>query len=441
MRYLPKSPAEREQMLREIGARSIDDLFSHIPMEYRLHRDLRVPGPLAESEIIDYFRQRAAENANGFVSFIGAGAYNHYRPVVIDALVSRGEFFTAYTPYQAEIAQGTLQAIFEFQTMICELTGMEVANASMYDGSTGAAEAIMMAVRVTGRKSALVARSVHPEYREVMSTYSQHQGMPIAEFGFLENGRVDVAELEKKVTGETAGVLIQSPNFLGAIEDVAAIADLVHKKGALLIVSIAEALSLGIVKPPAEADIVSMESQSFGVPLGYGGPYAGVMATKEKFVRQMPGRLVGEAKDQDGKRGFVLTLATREQHIRREKATSNICTNQALIATMATIYMTIYGREGLKELAQQNLAKAAYAAAQFGKKGKVLFPGAPRFNEFVVQTKESPHEINNRLLDKKMIGGFPLKKFYPELGNAALWCCTELNTREQIDASVEAVGQ
>jgi glycine dehydrogenase subunit 1 len=441
MRYLPKSPADREQMMREIGIQSIDELFAPIPAEYRLNRDLKVPRQMAESEIIDYFRGCAETNAAGYAVFLGAGAYHHYRPVVIDSLISRGEFFTAYTPYQPEISQGTLQAIFEFQTMICELTGMEVANASMYDGSTGAAEAIMMAVRVTGRKSALVARSVHPEYREVMSTYSQHQGMPISEFGFLENGRVDMAELEKKITDETAGVLIQSPNFLGTIEDVPAIADLVHKKGALLVVSIAEALSLGIVKPPAEADIVSMESQSFGVPLGYGGPYAGVMATKEKFVRQMPGRLVGEAKDNNGKRGFVLTLSTREQHIRREKATSNICTNQALIATMATIYMTIYGREGLKELAQQNLAKATYATHEFGKKAKVLFQGAPRFNEFVAQTKEDSNDINNRLLEKKMIGGLPLKRFYPELGNAALWCCTELNTKEQIDTAVQAVGQ
>ncbi|HEV3040618.1 MAG TPA: aminomethyl-transferring glycine dehydrogenase subunit GcvPA [Candidatus Angelobacter sp.] len=441
MRYLPKSPADRQQMMREIGIQSIDELFAPIPAEYRLNRDLKVPRQMAESEIIDYFRECAETNAAGYGVFLGAGAYRHYRPVVIDSLISRGEFFTAYTPYQPEISQGTLQAIFEFQTMVCELTGMEVANASMYDGSTGAAEAIMMAVRVTGRKSALVARSVHPEYREVMSTYSQHQGLPIAEFGFLENGRVDMADLEKKISEETACVLIQSPNFLGVIEDVAAIADLVHKKGALLVVSIAEALSLGIVKPPAEADIVSMESQSFGVPLGYGGPYAGVMATKEKFVRQMPGRLVGEAKDSNGKRGFVLTLATREQHIRREKATSNICTNQALIATMATIYMTIYGREGLKELAQQNLAKATYAAQEFGKKAKVLFQGVPKFNEFVVQTQEDPIDINNRLLEKKLIGGLSLKRFYPELGNAALWCCTEMNSKEQIDTAVKAVGQ
>jgi len=441
MRYLPKSPADREQMLRAIGCKSIDDLFAPIPAEYRLNRDLKVPRQMAESEIIDYFRQRADANAAGYAVFLGAGAYHHYRPVVIDSLISRGEFFTAYTPYQAEIAQGTLQAIFEFQTMICELTGMDVANASMYDGSTGAAEALLMAVRVTGRKGAVAARTVHPEYREVMRTYTQHQGLPIAECGYLSNGRIDMGELDKKVGNDTACVLVQSPNFFGAIEDVAAVADLAHKKGALLVVSIAEALSLGIVKPPGEADIVSMESQSFGVPLGFGGPYAGVMATKEKYVRQMPGRLVGETVDKDGKRGFVLTLSTREQHIRREKATSNICTNQALIATMATIYMTIYGREGLKELALQNLAKASYAANQFAKKSKLLFQGAPRFNEFVIETKEDSHRINDRLLEKKTIGGLTLGKFYPELANASLWCCTELNTKEQIDTAVQAVGQ
>ncbi|HEY6306870.1 MAG TPA: aminomethyl-transferring glycine dehydrogenase subunit GcvPA [Candidatus Angelobacter sp.] len=441
MRYLPKSPADRQHMLREIGCKSIDDLFAPIPAEYRLNRDLKTPRQMAESEVIDYFRERADGNGTGYAVFLGAGAYHHYRPVVIDSLISRGEFFTAYTPYQAEIAQGTLQAIFEFQTMICELTGMELANASMYDGSTGAAEALLMACRVTGRKSAVVARTVHPEYREVIRTYTQHQGLPIVECGFLESGRVDAAELEKKINDDTACVLIQSPNFFGTVEDVAALAEMVHKKGALLVVSIAEALSLGIVRAPAEADIVSMESQSFGVPLGFGGPYAGVLATKERFVRQMPGRLVGETRDRDGKRGFVLTLSTREQHIRREKATSNICTNQALIATMATIYMTIYGREGLRELATQNLAKAVYAASEFAKKAKVLFQGTPRFNEFVVQTKEEPHRINDRLLEKKTIGGFPLSKFYPELGNAALWCCTELNTKEQIDAAVQAVGQ
>ncbi|HJX84189.1 MAG TPA: aminomethyl-transferring glycine dehydrogenase subunit GcvPA, partial [Candidatus Angelobacter sp.] len=276
MRYLPKSPADRAHMLREIGCKSIDELFAPIPAEYRLARDLKVPRQMAESEIIDFFRACAEDNASGYAVFLGAGAYHHYRPVVIDSLISRGEFLTAYTPYQPEISQGTLQAIFEFQTMICELTGMEVANASMYDGSTGSAEALMMAVRVTGRKGAVVARTVHPEYREVMQTYTQHQGLPISEFGYLENGRVDMADLEKKITDDTACVMIQSPNFFGTIEDVAAVADLAHRKGALLAVSISEALSLGVVKPPTEADIVSMESQSFGVPLGFGGPYAGV---------------------------------------------------------------------------------------------------------------------------------------------------------------------
>ena len=439
MRYLPKSPADRELMLREVGAKSIDDLFASIPPEYRLNRDLKVPRQMAESEIVSWFKDRAAENTTGFHIFLGAGAYNHYRPVVIDSLISRGEFFTAYTPYQPEIAQGTLQSIFEFQSMICELTGMDVANASMYDGSTGAAEAVMMAVRLTGRSKALIARSVHPEYRDVIRTYAKHQGMPIAKIPFGDDGRVDLKALDAAIDDQTACVLVQSPNFFGTIEDVATIADLAHKKGALLVVSIAEALSLGIVKPPAEADILSMETQSFGIPLGYGGPYAGVIATKEKFVRQIPGRLVGETRDRNGKRGFVLTLSTREQHSRREKATSNICTNQALIALMANIYMTIYGREGLKELAKQNLAKAAYARKQFAKKAKVLFDSAPRFNEFVVQTGDDPYVIGQRLTDQHIVGGFPLKKFYPELGNAAVWCCTEMNSREAIDAAVAEV--
>src|ERR1700731_3445310 len=427
MRYLPKSPAERKQMLAEIGAAAIDDLFSVIPAEYRLTRDLDVPRQHAESEIIDYFKAAADKNATGYASFLGAGAYRHYRPVVIDTLVQRGEFLTSYTPYQAEITQGTLQAMFEFQTMICELAGMEIANASMYDGSTGAAEAIMMAVRVTGRDGAVIARTVHPEYREVIATYAQHQEIPTAEVGYATNGRVDVAALDAAITKDTACVLIQSPNFFGAIEDVAAIAEIAHAKGALLIVSIAEAVSLGIVKPPAEADIVSMEAQSYGVAVGYGGPYCGVIACKEKFLRQMPGRLIGETKDKDGKRGFVLTLSTREQHIRREKATSNICTNQALVAMMVTIYLTVYGKQGLRELAEQNMAKATYALGEFAKKGKILFDGAPRFNEFVVKTKDDAHAINKRLLEKKMIGGFPLSWHYPELGNASLWCCTELN--------------
>jgi len=441
LRYLPKSPADREAMLREIGVASVDAFFKAIPAEYRLDRDLKVPRQMAESEIIDYFRERSQENAAGYAVFLGAGAYHHYRPVIIDALVQRGEFLTSYTPYQAEISQGTLQAIFEFQTMICELTGMEIANASMYDGSTGAAEAILMAMRVTGRHESTIARTVHPEYREVIHTYLHHRDMPMTFVGYhQDSGEMNLDELERAVTERTACVLIQSPNFFGSIEDVAAIAQIAHRKGALLVVSIAEALSLGIVKPPAEADIVSMEAQSFGVPLGFGGPYDGVLAAKEKYVRQMPGRLVGETKDKNGNRGYVLTLSTREQHIRREKATSNICTNQALVALMSTIYMNVYGREGLKDLAKQNLAKSHYAAGEFGKRAKVLFPRGKRFNEFVVESKEDPHAINDRLLEKKIVGGLSLKKFYPELGNASLWCCTEMNTRQQIDAAVQAVG-
>jgi glycine dehydrogenase subunit 1 len=440
MRYLPKSPADREAMLRAIGSRSIDDLFAPIPPEYRLNRDLKVPRQMAESEIVDWFRERSRENGDGYATFLGAGAYYHYRPVIIDSLISRGEFLTAYTPYQAEISQGTLQSIFEFQTMICELTGMEVANASMYDGSTAAAEAVMMAVRLTGRRSVAVARSVHPEYREVLSTYALHQGMPLATVAFNDNGRINIKELEAAITSDTACVLVQSPNFFGTIEDVEAIGELAHSKGAMLVVAISEAISLGIIEPPHSADVIAMEAQSFGVPLGFGGPYCGVIATREAYVRQMPGRLVGQTTDRSGKRGFVLTLAPREQHIRREKATSNICTNQALIALMANIFMTVYGKVGLKELAKQNLAKTAYAAQQFGKHASILFDASPRFNEFVVQTSEDPYAINSRLLGHKIVGGLPLKKFYPELGNAALWCCTELTSRSTIDTAVGHVA-
>jgi glycine dehydrogenase subunit 1 len=443
MRYLPKSPAERVAMLAEIGVASIDDLFAVIPAEYRLTRDLDVPRQQAESEIIDYFKAAGAKNATGYASFLGAGAYRHYRPVIIDSLVQRGEFLTSYTPYQAEITQGTLQAIFEFQTMIAELTGMDVANASMYDGSTGAAEAVRMAMRVTGRDKSVVAATVHPEYREVMATYAQHQAMPSTLVGYdAETGRVDLNALETAVTAETAAVLVQSPNFFGIVEDVPAIAAIAHAKGALLIVSIAEAVSLGVVRPPVEADIVNMEAQSFGVALSYGGPFCGVIAAKEQYLRQMPGRLVGQTVDGNGNRGFVLTLSTREQHIRREKATSNICTNQALVALMATIFLTVYGKEGIRELAEHNLAKADYAArtlaAQQG--AKLLFTGAPRFNEFVLRTEEAPALWGKRLLDEKIVGGIELSRWYPELGNATLWCATEMVTRENIDTAARVLA-
>ena len=446
MRYLPKSPADREEMLREIGVGSIADLFATIPAEYQLTRDLTVPRQHSEAEIVDRFREFAEKNATGYASFLGAGVYRHYKPVIIDSLVLRGEFLTSYTPYQPEISQGTLQAMFEFQTMICELTGMEIANASMYDGSTGAAEAMMMAVRVTGRDQAVIARTVHPEYREVIRTYAQHQEIPIAEVSYAANGRVDMAALDAAITSQTACVMIQSPNFFGTIEDVTAIAEMAHAKGALLIVAIAEAVSLGVVKPPAEADIVAMEAQSFGGALSYGGPYCGVIACIEKFLRQMPGRIVGETKDMDGKRGYVLTLSTREQHIRREKATSNICTNQALVAMMVTIFLTVYGKQGLRELAEHNLAKADYLKGVLAGAGsesggaKVLFEGAPRFHEFVLETPSGAAETNEALLAQKIIGGLPLERWYPELGpNASLWCATEMTTRKQMDAAAEAL--
>ena len=444
MRYLPKSPAERKQMLAEIGASSIDDLFAIIPAEYRLRRDLDIPRQQAESEILDYFRAAGQRNATDFASFLGAGAYRHYRPVVIDSLVQRGEFLTSYTPYQAEITQGTLQAIFEFQTMIAELTGMDLANASMYDGSTGAAEAVMMAVRVTGRHKAVVASTVHPEYREVLATYAKHQGLPTSLVGYdAETGRIDMKALADSVTDETAAVLVQSPNFFGIVEDIPAIAEIAHARGALLIVSIAEAISLGIVRPPVEADIVGMEAQSFGVALSYGGPFCGVIATKEKYVRQMPGRLAGQTVDSAGNRGFVLTLATREQHIRREKATSNICTNQALVALMATIFLAVYGKEGMRELSEHNLAKSDYAAHTLGAQpgAKLRFHGAPHFHEFVLQTEEAPADLTQRLLRNKIVGGTDLARWYPELANCTLWCATEVNTRGQIDAAAKVIGK
>ncbi|HEX3987071.1 MAG TPA: aminomethyl-transferring glycine dehydrogenase subunit GcvPA [Acidobacteriaceae bacterium] len=445
MRYLPKSDAERAAMLHAIGASSIDDLFAIIPEEYRLTRDLDIPRQMGESEIVDHFKAAAAQNANGYASFLGAGVYRHYRPVLIDAIVQRGEFLTSYTPYQAEITQGTLQAIFEFQTMICELTGMDIANASMYDGSTACPESAMMAMRVTGRDGVLVARTVHPEYREVMRTYAQHReaasGHTTQEIGYTDDGRLDLAALDQAITGETACVLVQSPNYFGVIEDIPAIAQMVQKRGALLIVAIAEAASLGIVRPPVEADIVIMEAQSFGVAASYGGPFCGVIAAKEKYVRQMPGRLVGETKDKQGRRGFVLTLSTREQHIRREKATSNICTNQALVALMATVFMTIYGKQGIRELALHNLAKANYAAKTLGAQGTLLFARSPRFNEFVLQTDEAPDQLHARLLENRIIGGVALNRWYPELGNATLWCATELTTREQIDQAAQVLAQ
>jgi glycine dehydrogenase subunit 1 len=440
MRYLPKSPAERREMLDVIGARSIETLFASIPEPFRLKEPLRLPGPMSEAEIIDYFRARAAENSCGYTSFLGAGVYNHLRSVVADSLIQRGEFLTSYTPYQAEISQGTLQAIFEFQTLMCQLTGMDVANASMWDGSTATTEAVLMAHRLTGRERVVVARSLHPEYRQVLETYTRNLGLRIDEIGFTSTGQIDASRLEAAITSETAAVVVQSPNFFGILEQIPRVAAQAHAKGALMVVAITEGVSLGAVRPPAEADIVAMEAQSFGLPPNYGGPYAGVIATREKFVRQLPGRLAGETVDSDGRRGYVLTLATREQHIRREKATSNICTNQALCALAVTIHLCLLGKEGLKELAAQNLAKARFALEELEKiRGVRRAFSGPFFNEFVVELPRSVRLVNAELLDHKIIGPLPIGSFYADLTKRALFCVTETTSRAEIERMVAKI--
>jgi glycine dehydrogenase subunit 1 len=418
-------------MLAVCGMQTKDELFAHLPPDVVLKKPLNLPPGISEYEIVDYFQARSAENAS-YPSFLGAGVYRHYRPVVVDTVVSRGEFLTSYTPYQAEISQGTLTTIFEFQTMICQLTGMDVANASMYDGSTAVPEAAMMAARLTGCNRILASRTVHPEYRAVLRTFALHQGMPVEEFAYdAKTGGIDLADLESRLNKQTAAVIIQSPNFFGIIEQVNAAAELAHKFGALLIFVFTEAVSLGLLEPPASADIVAGELQSFAISPSYGGPFAGIIAAKEKFIRQMPGRLVGQTVDTNGDRAFCLTLSTREQHIRREKATSNICTNQALIALMATVFMTLYGKQGLRELALQNLAKAHH----LGGKLKLRFSG-PYFNEFVAVPNTTAEGVNRHLLDRKIIGGLPLDRFYPELAGAMLLCATEMTRRGEMDAVV-----
>jgi glycine dehydrogenase subunit 1 len=421
-------------MLEACGLQSADELFSQIPAAAFLDHPLKLAPGISEYEIVDYFKGLAHQTAEGYASFLGAGVYSHYRPVIVDTVVSRGEFLTSYTPYQSEISQGTLVTIFEFQTMVCQLTGMDVANASMYDASTAVPEAAMMAVRVTGRSKIVVAKSVHPEYRDVQRTYAKNQGMPIEEFGYdAETGEIDLADLEAKLDKQTACVIIQSPNFFGVIENVKKAADLAHAQGALLVFVFSEAVSLGILEPPRDADIVAGELQSFAISPSYGGPFAGIIAAKEKFIRQLPGRLVGQTTDTNGNRAFCLTLSTREQHIRREKATSNICTNQALIALMATVFMELYGKRGLRELATQNLAKAHY----LGSKLKPRFTGA-YFNEFVTAaSRATPEEINTRLLEKKIVGGLSLGKFYPELEGSVLLCATEMTKRADMDSVAE----
>ncbi|MEP6636245.1 MAG: aminomethyl-transferring glycine dehydrogenase subunit GcvPA [Acidobacteriota bacterium] len=444
MRYIPNSPEERAEMLHQIGLDSAADLFSSVPSDLRLTRDLDTPDALSEIELLAGFETMAARNPGARrASFLGAGAYSHYIPTAVDHIISRSEFFTAYTPYQPEISQGTLQAIFEFQTLVCQLTGMDVANASMYDGSTALAEAVLMAERVTRRSKVIACGAVHPEYLEVCKTYVQHAGIELQHVDFdSATGQTSVA-LSAALDDKTAAILVQSPNFFGCIEDVAALAEQAHAAGALLVVAITEAISLGMLKSPgaAGADIVVAEGQSFGVPLSFGGPYVGLFATREKYARQIPGRLVGEAYDKKGNRGFVLTLATREQHIRREKATSNICTNEGLIALAATVYLETMGRRGLQEVALQCAQKTAYAAKQISQITGFSVPfTAPRFNEFVVTAPGNARELLSRLAkDRSINGGLALARYFADRPNDFLVCVTETNSRSEIDALVEGL--
>lgn len=429
-------------MLALLGLTSADELFRSIPEDVRLGRQLNVTEPLAESEVIAEMERMAAKNtAAAKPSFLGAGVYSHFSPTIVDHLIQRSEFFTSYTPYQPEISQGTLQYIFEFQTLVCQLTGMEVANASMYDGSTAMAEAYLMARRVTRRDKIVVAETVHPEYREVARTYSQHGDTVIETVGYdAETGRVgDLSSLDDK----TAALVVQSPNFFGCIEDLQALADQAHAVGALFVVVVTEAISFGLLKPPGAcgADIVVGEGQSWGVPMSFGGPHVGIFATQEKHVRQMPGRLCGIAYDKDGNRGFVLTLSTREQHIRREKATSNICTNQGLIALAATIYMEAMGKKGLQEVAMQNAQKAAYAKQKISEiDGFSIAFSAPTFNEFVVRGPKPAAETLEAVRAKDIVGGLAISMYYGGHENDFLVCVTETNTREQVDALASALA-
>ena len=443
MRYIPNSPEERDEMLATVGLSSAKDLFRSIPEDVQLNRALDVTEPLAESEVIAAMEAMAAKNTGiSKPSFLGGGVYSHYSPTVVDHLIQRSEFFTSYTPYQPEISQGTLQYIFEFQTLVCQLTGMEVSNASMYDGSTAMAEAYLMAQRVTRRDKIVVAKSVHKEYREVATTYAQHGDTEIVEIDFDEStGRVaDTSALDDK----TAALVVQSPNFFGCVEDLESLAAAAHAVGALFVVVVTEAISFGMLKTPGAcgADIVVGDGQSWGVPMSFGGPHLGLFATQDKFVRQMPGRLCGVAYDKNGKRGFVLTLSTREQHIRREKATSNICTNQGLIALAATIYMETMGKKGLQEVAMQNAQKAAYAKQQIAAIQGYSIPfSSPTFNEFVVRGPRSADEMLEAVrVNGGIIGGISLSKYYAGRPNEFLVCVTETNSKTQIDALVAALS-
>jgi glycine dehydrogenase subunit 1 len=439
-RYLPHTDEDIRKMLESIGIKKVEDLFEKIPEEYRLSKPLSLPEPLGEADLI---RHLEGLQSPILTRFLGAGAYHHFIPAVVSALISRSEFYTAYTPYQPEISQGTLQAIFEYQSLMCQMTGMEVSNGSLYDGASSLAEAVLMAHRITKRKRVLVSQAIHPEYRRVIQTYldpDQQEIVPIP-YG-RKDGRTDEKVLLDLVDANVSAVVLQSPNFFGVIEDFCRIGKEVHEVGGLMIAGFSEAIAYGILTPPGEwgADIVTGEGQSLGIPLSFGGPYLGIFTTRNQYVRTMPGRLVGETVDLEGKRGFVLTLATREQHIRREKATSNICTNEGLCALMAAIYLSCLGKEGLREVAMMNLSKTEYAkkVASKIKRCKLAF-SAPTFNEFVLEIEGGPEKVLKEMRQEKIVGGFPLARFYPELDRHILVTVTEMNTKEEIDGWAKAL--
>ncbi len=445
MSYISLSDNDLKEMLAAIGITSIKELFSSIPADIKLNRDLNVPGPLTETEVMAYFENLANKNSSpDILSFLGAGAYSHVIPSVVDYLSQRGEFVSPYTPYQPEVSQGTLQTIFEFQTLICQLTGLDIANASLYDGASGAAEAVLMAHRLRSKPKVLVAKSLHPQYRETIQTYVNNLHLNIEELGYDESGCIDQEKLKDSMDEKTSSVVFQSPNFFGVIEDIRKISETAHQHGALSTAVIAEPVSLGILEAPGSlgADIVTGEAQSFGIPLSFGGPYLGFMSCRKEFIRQFPGRIAGETHDVEGKRGYVLTLSTREQHIRREQATSNICTNQALCALRATMFLETLGQDGFKELAWQNLQKAHYAKEQLSQiKGISLKFSGNVFNEFVCEFSKPWVDIEAVLLEKKIIIGYGLESEFPELKNCAVITVTETHKKEDIDRLAKALSE
>lgn len=443
MSYVPHSDDVRVEMLKEVGIKSgnMDELFKSIPKSLRA-KSFDLPPGMSEYEVDRYLRGLASKNATDLVYFVGGGFYDHYTPAAVDAVVSRSEFYTAYTPYQPEASQGTLQAIYEYQSCICRLTEMEVSNASLYDGGTALYEAAMMAMRITGRNKIIMDGGVSPIYRTMMYCYTSNLNIEFVETP-IEHGQAHRDEIDMYLDDKTAAVILQNPNFFGAVDDHTDIAEKCHKKGALVIESVYP-VSLGILKTPREmgADIVTGEGQSFGIPLFFGGPYLGFMATKKEFVRKMPGRIVGATVDAEGRRGYCLTLQTREQHIRREKATSNICSNEALCALRALVYMCLTGRGGLKMVARLCMNKAEYTKDKLDAiKGVEVKKTAPTFNEFIVKLPKDPEKVIAKLIRKKIAAGFPLGRYYKDLKDFMLVAVTEKRTKEEIDMYAEALEE